>query len=268
MKADLHTHTTYSDGKLQVDELIQLAVSHHLDYLSITDHDTFEGVKLAKKTKEPITVIYGMELSTYHKKESIHVLSYFKEDTFTATLQPILDHQIHNRKGRAYKMLEKLKEIFAIDLNPAFIEQLKSVTRGSIAKEIVKQGFASSTKEVFARMIGDDCPAYIPSSKLSTQEGIQLVKQAKGLAVLAHPMNLKVNRLDEILQFPFDGVEGIYPNHTDKKAYYRDIAKQYNLFLTGGTDFHTFDDGKHGNLGDTYLADEDVEIFLKRLYEC
>jgi predicted metal-dependent phosphoesterase TrpH len=267
MKADLHSHTTFSDGKYTVDELLDYAILNNLDMISITDHDCFDGSILASKTDKNIKVIFGMELSTYRNDESVHILGYFKSLDNIKVIQPILDDQVAKRKIRALAMLEKLNQLFQIKLDPQFIYDTESVTRGSIAREIIKQGYPYTNREIFQKMIGDDSLAYIPSTKRSTKEGIDLIHKCGGLAVLAHPMELKKNKAQDIIDLGVDGIEAIYPNRKSEEGLYRELAKKNNLFITGGSDFHTFNDGRHGNIGQVYLSGEDLEIFLKVLYE-
>lgn len=267
MKADLHSHTNHSDGHLTVDHLLDTAIARHIDVLAITDHDTFSGVMQAINTKKPIKVVIGIELSTYRKEESVHILGYFSDIEYAKPMQDVLDIQLANRRVRAQKMVEALKSHFNIDLNIDFFANLNSITRGSIAREIIRQGFPYTQKEIFKTMIGQGCPAYLPSSKMSTQEGIHLIKQHQGLAVLAHPANLKVNRVEDIIALGIDGIEAVYPNRQSEEGLFRQLAKQHQLIITGGTDFHMFDDGQHGNIGDVFLKGQDVDRFLKVLYE-
>lgn len=267
MKADLHMHTNFSDGKYSVDELLDLQIKNNIDIISITDHDSFEGVKKAITTKKNIRVIIGIELSTSRNEENVHILGYFKDLKHIEQLQPVLDQQIIRRNERAYRVLEKLKEHFNIDLDHKFIEEVESVTRGTIAREIKKQGYDYTNKIIFKYMIGDGCPGYIPSSKIATVDGVNLIKEAGGLTVVAHPMHLKKNNITDIIKLGVDGLEAKYPHQEDVFNKYYKIAKRHHLFITAGTDFHDFDDGRHGNIGTNYLDGKDLEIFLEALYE-
>lgn len=267
MKADLHVHTNNSDGKYSVAEALKLAQEHRFDYLSITDHDTFAGVKEAQKINSSTNLIIGIELSTIRNDENVHILGYFKNDSLIDKMQPILDQQVIRRHQRAYLMLDKLKKHFNIDLDPSFINEVESVTRGTIAREIIKQGYDYDNRIIFKYMIGKGCPAYIPSSKIPTAEGIKLIQDCGGLAVLAHPMLLKENNPEEIINLGIDGIEAIYPFQEKEEQKYRELAKKHHLFITGGTDFHYNNDGRHGNFGSKYLQDDDLEKFLTVLYE-
>ena len=267
MRADLHTHTTYSDGKLRVDDLIDVCLNHHITHLAITDHDSFQGTKEALSKKRSLEIIVGIELSTFRLGESVHILGYFKSLNDGLGMQEALDEQIKNRRKRAYKVAEQLKKHFDIDLDISFFDSLDSITRGSIAREIKRQGFGYTSKEIFRDLIGEGCPAYIPSSKMTTQEGIDLIHKNHGIAVIAHPANLKKNNVEDIILLGVEGLEGVYPNRHHEEPKFRALAKKHNLIITGGTDFHAFDDGQHGNIGDVVLKGEDLMTFLKVLYE-
>lgn len=267
MKADLHNHTTFSDGKYSVAELIAQANKLKLDYLSITDHDTFVGNRLAYYSNSKTKIIIGIELSTHFKGESVHILGYFKNWEDTVKLESHLETQIKNRKKRAYQIIENLETYHGFKMDSSFLNNLKSITRASLASAMINQKFAKNYTEVFAKYLGDDCPAYIPSSHYATKDGIDLIKSSGGLAVLAHPMELKKNQATDIIALGVMGIEAIYPNHKNVEAQYRQIAEDYHLFITGGSDFHFHNDDQHGNLGDTVLEGKDLAIFLARLYE-
>jgi predicted metal-dependent phosphoesterase TrpH len=258
-------HSTNSDGVYQVDELINKAIELELDIISITDHDTLNSSIEASDSKL-IKIIIGLELSTFNNGESVHILGYFNNNDHTEQFLKFLDNQLSNRKNRALEILEKLK-MFNINLNPKFINEGKSITRGNIAAEIIKQGYNYTKKEIFRDFIGVGCPAYLPSLKTTTVEGIKSIHDVGGLAVLAHPMLLKKNNVEDILKLGVDGIEARYPNHLDKEDYYRQLAKKYNVFITAGSDFHSYDDGMHGNLGDVTLSGNDLKKFLRKLNE-
>ncbi len=266
MKADLHTHTTFSDGKYSVKEILSQVQNIGLDYLSITDHDTFEGNRLAYNISLLPQIIIGIELSTYHNDESVHILGYFKNWQDASKLEAHLQKQIQTRIKRAHQLIKNLEIFYGLKLDISFLDDLNSITRASIARAMIKQKLASSYEEIFTKYLGDDCPAYIPSSHFPTKEGIKLIKNSGGLAVLAHPMELNKNNPLEIIKLGVDGLEAIYSNRKEVEAYYRKMAFDNKLFVTAGSDFHYYNDNQHSNLGDTYLEGEDLKIFLDKLY--
>jgi len=267
-RADLHMHTTYSDGSYTLNEVVGFAKEKGLNYISITDHDTLVGSLKAYKELNgtDLKIIIGLELSSDNNGESIHVLGYFKNDTNLKGLDSYLEEQRKLRRVRANKIKEALYKYFNIDLDMSFIEKLYSVTRGSIANEIIKQGYPYTKEEIFAKMIGEGCPAYYPSTKLNTIDAVKLIHEYGGLAVLAHPCLIKHNDVSELLSYGFDGIEAIYPkNKENDEERFRKLAKKYNIFVTAGSDFHSFNDEKHGNIGDVSLTNMDLEIFLNKL---
>lgn len=273
MKADLHMHTTYSDGRLKLEEVINNAINNGLQFISITDHDTLKGSIEAYFDKDKyhnINIIFGVELSTYNNDESVHVLGYFNSERIVDVIdfERYLEGQRKVRNERAFKIKEALLEHFRIDLNWDFADGMISITRGTIANEIINQGYNYSRKEIFEKMIGEGCPAYFPSTKLSTKHGIKLIQNYGGIAVLAHPTLLKNNSVEDLIKLGFDGIEAIYPlNRGNDEKIFRNIAKKNNLIITAGSDFHAYYDNKHGQIGDVSITGIDLEKFLKRIME-
>ncbi len=267
MRADLHSHTKYSDGVCTVREVIELAKNKNVDVLAITDHDCFDGALEAYNLQDEyeIKIVFGMELSTYSNDESIHVLAYYNKPLNSGELFDRLNAQRINRKKRAYEIMGLLKEYFNIDLDTKFIEEKHSVTRGTIANEIIKQGFLKDKEYIFRNILGDSCPCYIPSTKLSTEEGIKLILESGGIPVLAHPCLYKKNKIEDLVKLGIRGIEAVYPRKENRETKFRDIARKYNLLITGGSDFHMPNDFSHGNVGDSVIKDLDVRKFLKVL---
>lgn len=269
MKGDFHIHTQFSDGTLAVEEVLQKA-SETLDIISITDHDTLSGARLASTLagKYKIKVIYGLELSTELNNESVHLLGYFKDLDEISPLEAALEQQRQHRIKRCYQILERLEKYFHIQLDMTPLLKLHSITRGSIANEIVAQGYQYTKTQIFAQMIGDGCIAYLPSTKISTQEGIALLRQAKATIILAHPVLLKKNNYQDIVRLGIDGIEAIYPLNTlNATKRFKKFALSHDLVYTAGSDFHSFNDYKHGNIGCCPLEEEALTAFIKKVME-
>ncbi|MDD2681432.1 MAG: PHP domain-containing protein [Bacilli bacterium] len=268
MRGDFHMHSTHSDGKLTVEEVIQEVKNKGLSWFSITDHDNLDGslnaIELANKNG--LNLIVGLELSTFYNNESIHVLGYFPTLDKIHFINSFLHDMRVKRKKRAFNIKDKLFQHFNIDLNMERLEKMPTITRASISSEIIRQGYPYTKKEIFERFIGADCPAYIPSTNISTQIGIDIIKKAGGYPVIAHPVLYKKTKITELIKMGITGIEAIYPaNSSSETLYYKKIAKDENLFITAGSDFHDFDDYKHGNIGDCYLEGEDLKVFLEKL---
>lgn len=269
MNGEFHIHTTSSDGVKTVEEILDY-VNGKRDYISITDHDILDGsIKAWAITHNPNSIykvksIIGVEVSTSRCDESVHILGYFNSIENLSPLIDAMDRTRVNRLNRLYKMKELLLEHFNIDLDITDLLKLHTITRGSIGREIKKQGYPYTTEEIFSKMIGHDCPAYVPASKMSTELAIRLIHDCGGVAVLAHPTLLKNQVATDIIPLGIDGIEVVHPNNKDgEEEEFRKIAKEHNLFVTGGTDFHAFDDGKHANLLELGIEGKDLDTFLR-----
>lgn len=266
--ADLHIHTTFSDGVNTVDEVINQAISNNLDIISITDHDCLDGSIAGMKIAEnkDIKIIYGIEMSSYHNDESIHILGYFKSLDDACDLQRFLDIQRKKRVERALKIRDLLKEHFNIQISEEMLLSVNSITRGHIARCILASGYSYSKEDIFKHMIGDGCKAYLPSTKLPTKQAISMLKKANATVVLAHPVLIKKSDVQEIIDMGVDGLEAIYPlNKENDTKRLIGLAKKNNLIITAGSDFHSFNDYKHGNIGAVRLMNEDLEKFIKKV---
>ncbi|WP_234121497.1 PHP domain-containing protein [Clostridium hydrogenum] len=272
-KGDFHMHTNASDGKYSPKELISLAKEKGIDILAITDHDTTDNLGDAIETGLDLNVkvIPGIELSTLHNKESIHILGYFKDDSFkNKNFQDFLKDMKEYRIWRAKKIIDNLYMFFKIKIDYETILKNSNgvIARPHIAKAIMESGYNYTFDFIFRNILNDKSPAYVPNKKISIDEGIKLLKSVNATVVLAHPVLIKNTSLEEIIKFDFDGIEAIYPANTEKDTNRLiDIAKKHNKIITAGSDFHTGDesDTKHGRLGDIYLDEEGIQKFLNAL---
>ncbi|WP_053467667.1 PHP domain-containing protein [Clostridium sp. L74] len=272
IKGDFHTHTNASDGKYSSKELIYLAKEENLDIISVTDHDTTDGIEeaLFYGEKLNIKVIPGIELSTTYDNCSVHVLGYFKGNNYKNNL--IKDFQKHKkefRKKRANEIVNKLKEHFHIIISfDKIMESTKGViSRPHIAKAIVDAGYNYSWDYIFSNFIGEGCKAYVPNKTISTEEGISLLKKSGAISVLAHPVLIKKINVEDLFKLDFDGVEAIYyMNKPEDTIKLKSLSKKYNKIITGGSDFHglTKTDGSHPDrIGATTLDQANIEKLLK-----
>lgn len=272
-KGDFHLHTSASDGNLPPSELVSLAKNQNIDILAITDHDNTLGIKdaLICGKSVGIEVIPGIELSTRHNGESIHILGYFKDDSyndkvFQNYLKEIQDYRIL----RAKKIFKKLKENFDIYLD--FEELLKInhgvIARPHIAKAIIDAGYPYTFRYIFDNFIGDTCPAYVPNKDISIDEGLRILKSANALTCLAHPTLIKNTPVENIFKYNFDCIEAVYPlNKSGEEEKFKSLAKKYHKIFSAGSDYHGLNenDHKHGYIGDSFLEGNDLDIFLNKL---
>ena len=242
-EADLHCHTTASDGLLTPTELVHLAAELGLKGVGITDHDTIAGWKEAEEAgvDYQIRILRGIELSTEWQGKEVHLLGYFVDEA-----SDYLNDQLRGlRKAREQRMLKILARLEAQEIYISVGEVRKfvhgeSIGRPHIAQALMERGYVKSISEGFDRYIGLGALAYVPRYKLTPQEGINIIRGANGVAVLAHP---GVHRLEcgipEWVEMGLQGIEVLHSGHNpDDEKRYRAIAQQYNLLSTGGSDFH------------------------------
>ena len=272
IKADFHVHTSSSDGVLSPKEVVFKAYKNNVKYLSITDHDTVSGLDgaLVESQKYDISFIPGIELSTQYNNESIHILGYFKDKSynnqnFIQELDKIKNHRII----RAQKITKKLDDEFNIKISFEKIlkESKDTIARPHIAKDIIDAGYDYSHDEIFDKFIGKDSKAYVPTLKLSTEYGINLLKKYNALVFLAHPKLIKNTPIEEFIKMNIDGIESIYyQNTTEETNYYLNIAKEYNLLNSCGSDFHGIqNDTRHGDIGSMEISSENLSNLLEKL---
>lgn len=272
-KGDFHLHTNASDGKLSPKELIYTASISGLDIIAITDHDTTLNVEkgIIEGLSKNIRVIPGIELSTFHNNESIHILGYFKDNKFKdETFQDFLSDVDNYRIIRAKKIVENLDTFFKIKLDyEKILDEAKGViARPHIAKAIINAGYRYDWKYIFDNLLSNDSPAFVQTKKVSLAEGITMLKELNALVVLAHPVLIKNSSIDEMLSFDFDGIEAIYPQNTKKqKAFLKAKAREYSKLITAGSDFHgiTTADTSHGSIGSVCLRDNELATFINAL---
>jgi hypothetical protein len=241
--ADLHLHTLFSDSTYTPEELVKETKKAGLSCIALTDHDTAAGIEPTQEAArgKDIELLPGVELTSEYDGLEIHILGYLINYRDKELIER-LDFLKKNRVERAYKILDKLKNI-GMELNPEevfAIAKLGTVGRLHIARAMLKKGFVGSISEAFYKYIGDKCPAYICGFKLSPSEAIKLIREADGIPVLAHPYSMNRNEL--IPEFVAEGLMGLevyYPEHTQSMVnFYLNLAQKYNLLVTGGSDCH------------------------------
>lgn len=243
MRADLHCHSTASDGSLSPFELVQLAKKQNLWGLSITDHDTIEAYKTAIAAAQEcgIHLGAGVEFSCDYQGFSIHVLGYDFLLTEPMLQDFCLRHQTR-RKERNRAILDKLfKYGFKIDEQELLnLSHHKTVGRPHIAEELVKKGYVTSIQEAFNQYLGDGKPCYAPGTPFSIGETLAVIHKAGGKAFIAHPhlLSKKVS-LNDLLKFPFDGIECFYSRFSQEAAQpWVKIVQEKKWLISGGSDFH------------------------------
>ncbi|PTM59311.1 PHP domain-containing protein [Desmospora activa] len=267
---DLHVHTTASDGMQSPEDVVRLAREIGLAGIAITDHDTVEGVKRGQKEGERlgVKVIAGVEISTLADGRDIHVLGYgmeIEDRHFLARLQ----QQRESRKQRNTQIIQRLHKL-GIDIRMEEVAAKKrdrspdaNIGRPHIAEVLVEKGVAGSMDEAFSRWVGEDGAAYVAISRITPEEAIQLIQQAGGVPVLAHPGSYKNDGLvDRLAKRGLVGIEVRHPDHNEQmERRYRQLASNHGLIPTAGSDFHGERQGSmyHAPLGTCYVDETIVK---------
>lgn len=243
MPADLHIHTTSSDGSSTPEDIVRMAESFGLEALAITDHDTLDGIAPAQRAGHTngIEILPGIELGAYCRGEEIHILGYLVEMENHAFLEK-LALLLKTRIQRMERMVKKLQGLgFPVDMDMvADISGTGSVGRPHLAAALIKIGAVETVSEAFEKYIGAGRPAYLPRYKMNPMEAVALIKSAGGAAVLAHPGLNKANYpLSDLIRAGLVGIEAYHPAHSPEQACnFQIIASKNSLIATGGSDYH------------------------------
>jgi len=244
-RADLHCHSTCSDGSFTPAELIVHASQQGLNGLSITDHDTTKAYETVFPLAQElgIELLPGVEFSTIQNGVSIHILGY-AFNPFHPGILSLCERHILRRKGRNLEILKKLntlnmplsmEEILEGELN-----QSHTIGRPHIAKGLVKKGYVTSIQEAFKKYLGEGKTAYVPGSSFTIEETLNVIHEANGLAIIAHPHLIEQPAsVHTLLEMNFDGIECFYGNFkAEQNERWIKIADKKGWLKTGGSDFH------------------------------
>ncbi|HKX24896.1 MAG TPA: PHP domain-containing protein [Actinomycetota bacterium] len=246
---DLHTHTTFSDGTFTPEELVALARARGLTVLAVTDHDSTEGLGrafAAAKDGGP-EIVPGVEFSTVRDGHGIHVLAYWVDldhDRFQSELRRLRD----DRFSRGEQMVAKLRELgYPISFERVReIAEGKNIVRPHIAQAMVETGVVSTIEDAFTpELIKDGGRAYVEKHALDPVAALELIKEADGLAVVAHPglfregLGVPDEVIEELAAAGLDGIEARHPDHpSGAETRYGDMARRLGLVVTGSSDCH------------------------------
>lgn len=242
-KADLHIHTTASDGNSTPTEIVKLAVEQNLEVISITDHDSIAGLEEAIDAADgmDIEVIPGTEITAAYGEREAHLLAYGFDSENTNFRKLMRGHR-RARVDRGKWILEELsREGFELHIDEVRAEANGSnIGRPHIAAVMVNKGYVASFKEAFIRYLSNQQLGVIPSDYFSHHEVIETVKSAGGATVIAHPGQMYSEKdLEDLVKAGVDGIEVIHPSHNyELQKKMESFAKQHNLLATGGSDFH------------------------------
>ena len=247
--ADLHLHTTFSDGTDSPERVIELAHQAGLSAVALTDHDNTEAIALADTAarRHGVELIPGIEMSASAEGLEVHMLG-FLMDLANARLVQHLAEQHTRRVHRVHEMVSRLQRV-GVKIDAEEVLQLAgagTVGRPHVARILLKHGYISSLPEAFSKYIGPDNPGFVPGSPLPPSRIIRVIREAGGIPVLAHPIYLKRDPLiDTFVNDGLVGLEVYHSGHTpDMVRHYEAIADRLELLRTGGSDYHG--DSKEG----------------------
>lgn len=240
--ADLHIHSIYSDGSFNPYEIVQICKKSNLKVIALTDHDTVSGIEEALSySTHDFEIIPAVEMSSNIGDKDIHILGYYLDHHNPALLSYLDDFKRH-RAQRVKKIIHKLH---ADGIKLEF-EQIKlvakdcSLGRPHVAEVLLENGYVKSVTEAFHRYLGYGLPYYVPKKDAKPKEVIKIIKESKGIPVIAHPGT--INNESILYQLIMDGALGIevwHPEHTQRwrQALY-EVAMKNGLLMTGGSDCH------------------------------
>jgi len=271
MIADLHTHTTASDGTYSPEKLVKAAQRKKINVLSVTDHDTVAGLPQIEDLckKAGIIFIPGIEITCHAQEEEIHILAY-GVNTSSPTLQKFLDQQLQDRYSRLEKIIEQLEaaNVFLTwEEVKRHIHSESAAGRPHVARALVYKGYVPTFQDAFTNYLTPGKPGYVPRKKIPADAVIALIHQTGGISSLAHPGFIKKQEiLEELASQGLQGIEAYHPMHkTRQKTQYERWAEEKNLLVTGGSDFHGDKKRGHGSLGSMKIPPLHIENLLARV---
>jgi len=246
---DLHTHSTASDGSLRPGEVVRLAKEAGLKALALTDHDTTDGLAeaIAAGEKLGVEVIPGVEISAQFTDDTMHILGYFI-DFASGQLAKRLEVLKQARKERNPKIVAKLNAL-GLHVSMEQVERLSGggqVGRPHIARALMELGYVSTMQQAFDIYLKNGGKAYVAKYRFPPKEALDMIREAGGVPVLAHPFTLGMGSAAVLKEVLLDlqakglaGIEIFYADHSpEQEAMYLKLARELGLLITGGSDFH------------------------------
>ena len=245
MTADLHLHSTVSDGVLPPGELIHQAAAAGIRILALTDHDATSGLaeaEAAARDHPGLVLIPGIELSTDVADGEVHILGYFI-DVLNPDLQDLLASFREDRVGRARQILDRLAEL-CVPLEWDRVREIAgdgSIGRPHVAEAMLERGYVGTISEAFDRYLGGSGSAYAERKKLAPTEAIEIIRRFGGVSALAHPRESPDLEalLPSLAEAGLRGMEvhyGLYPD--EERARFATLAARHGLIALGGSDYH------------------------------
>ena len=273
---DLHTHSNFSDGTDSPSDLLNKALATGLTTLALTDHDTVAGWQEARDYLRPgLSLVLGSEISCQTTDGiSVHMLGLLF-DPENEALMTMMAQTRDNRIGRMHKIIARLNaahyEVTIADVE-AQLSEGATLGRPHLADALVAKGYMKSREQVFAEVLHNDSPFYVSHYSPTPEVAIGLIKQAGGVAVIAHAMSslrgrvVSVESFQSYVQAGLDGIEVFHRDHTiENRVLLSDIADQFDLAKTGSSDYHG--NGKLNQLAEFHTAPTEFEKLEARANE-
>ena len=249
-RADLHTHSSASDGSDSPSELARKADEMSLGGIALTDHDTLDGITEFMETdvSDELIRVPGLEISTEYEDREVHILGYF----VPLNSKPLNDQLEILRKARhdrLPKMVQKLVDLgFDVTIEELYedLEGVASPGRPHVAQMLVKKGIVQTTSEAFQKYLAADRPAYVRKERMNALDAVRLLRSVGAVPVLAHPLTIKIPDLYSLIQtLVKEGLLGVeveydysFMGMTRSSEEVREISQDWHLFQTGGSDYH------------------------------
>ena len=267
MKLDLHVHSTASDGTVPPEEVVRRAIAGGLDVLALADHDTVAGVEpaIAAARGRMLHIIPAVEMSSTFENTDIHILGYYVDIRSGAFVR----HTRRNHERRDARMAEMVERLGmqGVTITRRQLDEQRgsdevAYSRPHLARALVKAGYANSIPDAFARLIGNDCPAYAPTRVATPEEVTELILAVGGIPVWAHPPATHFQRLlPKLLEAGLRGLEAYRRSRASVGvSKLEEVARKEELVLTGGSDWHGPEGG--WELGAFYVTADEVGDFL------
>lgn len=250
MKSDLHIHTYYSDGVFSPEKIVDTALDVGLDVIALTDHDNVLSYNVAKEhlkkinKEDKLEIIQGVEINTLYKNYEVHILGYFFNPE-NSDFQKILKIQQEARVKQTHEIISLLAKKEGIKIKyEDIVKQVAeggSIGRPHIAKAITNAGGTTSVIEAYSKYIHDNSPVYVPRKTVSPQDAVEIIYDAGGIPVIAHPHDLDIaeSLIKELMNYGLRGIEAYHRKHSPACVeYFSSMAEDLGLIVTGGSDFH------------------------------
>lgn len=240
---DLHLHSTWSDGSSTPTEVVERAAGLGLEVISLTDHDSVEGVEEAISAGQRlgVEVVAGAELSAHEDKRDIHILAYFV-DTTHEPLRACLRMYRDERQNRAARIVKKLNSMGVRITFEQVVAKAEggAIGRPHVADVLVEEGFCFSSNEAFKKYLGYGKPAYRGKYVMAPSEAVEVIHEAGGIAVIAHPVLYgDDDLLPGLVAAGMDGIEVFHIRHNAGHVErYGTFAREHGLLISGGSDCH------------------------------